>query len=112
MDRKITPRVLVWEKSARPDGTFSRADFVFEQERNIYVCPGDVLLTSTGNVDEGNIVYASQSDSARCAEQYCFSLDCQAKVSRRSKGGPTSDASVQAKAKNCAFDHIPSVGPE
>ena len=34
-----TPHVPVWDKSARPDGTFSRADFVFDQERNIYVCP-------------------------------------------------------------------------
>jgi hypothetical protein len=30
----VTPHVLVWDKSARHDGTFSRADFVFDQERN------------------------------------------------------------------------------
>src|SRR6516225_6865966 len=30
VDRKITPHVPVWDKSARHDGTFSRADFVFE----------------------------------------------------------------------------------
>ena len=35
VDRKITPHIPVWDKSARPDGTFSRADFVFEQERNV-----------------------------------------------------------------------------
>ena len=40
VDRKITPHIPVWDKSARPDGTFSRADFVFDRERNIYVCPG------------------------------------------------------------------------
>ena len=40
VDRKITPHIPVWDKSARHDGTFSRADFVFDQERNIYVCPG------------------------------------------------------------------------
>ena len=38
VDRKITPHIPVWDKSARPDGTFSRADFVFDQERNIYIC--------------------------------------------------------------------------
>jgi len=27
VDRNITPHVPVWDKSARPDGTFSRADF-------------------------------------------------------------------------------------
>jgi hypothetical protein len=40
------------------------ADFVFDQERNIYVCPGGAELTSTGNIDQGHIVYyrASKSD--------------------------------------------------
>jgi transposase len=33
MDRKITPHVPVWDKSARTDGKFSRADFVFDRER-------------------------------------------------------------------------------
>jgi hypothetical protein len=40
VDRNITPHVAVWDKSARTDGTFSRTDFVFDQQRNIYVCPG------------------------------------------------------------------------
>jgi hypothetical protein len=48
VERKITPHVPVWDKSARHDGTFSRADFVFDRERNIYVCPGGAELTSTG----------------------------------------------------------------
>ena len=30
VDRKITPHIPVWDKSARHDGTFSRADFVFD----------------------------------------------------------------------------------
>ena len=57
VDRNITPHVPVWDKSARSDGTFSRADFVFDQERNVYVCPGGAELTSTGNIDQGHIVY-------------------------------------------------------
>jgi hypothetical protein len=40
VDCKITPYVPVWHKSARHDGSFSRADFVFDQERNVYICPG------------------------------------------------------------------------
>jgi hypothetical protein len=58
VDRNITPHVPASDKSARPDGTFSRADFVFDQERNIYVCPGGAELTSTGNIDQGHIVVA------------------------------------------------------
>ena len=69
VDRKITPHIPVWDKSARPDGTFSRADFVFDQERNVYICPGGAELTSTGNVDQGHIVYyrASKSDCSTCS---------------------------------------------
>jgi transposase len=69
VDRKITPHVPVWDKSARPDGTFSRADFVFNQERNVYTCPGGAELTSTGNIDQGHIVYyrASKNDCSICS---------------------------------------------
>jgi transposase len=69
VDRSITPHIPVWDKSARHDGTFSRADFVFDQERNIYVCPGGAVLTSTGNIDQGHIVYyrASKNDCATCS---------------------------------------------
>jgi hypothetical protein len=37
VDRKITPHVPVSDKSARPDGTFSRADFTFDKARNVYI---------------------------------------------------------------------------
>ena len=69
MDRKIAPHVPVWDKSARTDGTFSRADFVFDQDRNTYICPGGAELTSTGNIDQGHIVYyrASKSDCSQCS---------------------------------------------
>lgn len=68
VDRKITPHIPVWDKSARPDGTFSRADFVFNRERNVYFCPGGAELTSTGNIDQGHIVYyrASKNDCSGC----------------------------------------------
>ena len=69
VDRKITPHVPVWDKSGRPDGTFSRADFVFDRERNIYVCPGGAELTSTGNIDQSHIVYyrANKNDCSICS---------------------------------------------
>jgi len=68
VDRKITPHIPVWDKSARSDGIFSRADFVFDQERDIYICPGGAELTSTGNIDQGHTVYyrASKNDCSVC----------------------------------------------
>jgi hypothetical protein len=47
VDRHITPHDPVLDKSARSEGTFSRADFVFDRSRNIYICPGGAELTST-----------------------------------------------------------------
>ncbi len=69
VDCNITPHIPVWDRSARPDGTFSRADFAFDRERNIYVCPGGAQLTSTGNIDQGHIVYyrASKGDCSSCS---------------------------------------------
>jgi IS5 family transposase len=69
VDRKITPHVPVWDKSARHDGTFSRADFVFDRQRNVYICPGGAELTSTGNIDQGHIVYyrANRHDCSACS---------------------------------------------
>ena len=69
IERKITPHVPVWDKSARPDGKFSRADFVFDRERNLYICPGGAELTSTGNFDQGHIVYyrANKNDCSVCS---------------------------------------------
>src|SRR3981081_4591446 len=69
VDRKITPHVPVWDKSARHDGTFSRADFVFDRQRNVYICPGGAELTSTGNIGQGHIVYyrANRNDCSACS---------------------------------------------
>src|SRR5258707_14699014 len=68
VDRNIAPHIPVWDKSARSDGTFSRADFVFDQGRDIYICPGGAELTSTGNIDQGHTVYyrASKNDCSVC----------------------------------------------
>jgi transposase len=68
MDRKIAPHVPVWDKSIRPDGRFSRADFRFDGERNVYVCPAGKWLTHSGVIDQGRILpyRASASDCSRC----------------------------------------------
>jgi transposase len=52
----ITPHIPVWDKSQRGDGTFSRADFTFDNERNVYVCPAGKLLTTTGRVGADHVL--------------------------------------------------------
>jgi transposase len=67
-DRNITPHIPVWDKSARQNGMFSKADFTFDRERNVYVCPAGKHLTHSGLVDQGRILpyRASSSECGRC----------------------------------------------
>jgi len=69
VDRKIAPHIPVWDKSARSDGTLSRADFIFDPERNVYICPGGKLLHTTGTVIDGHTLRyrASKRDCDTCA---------------------------------------------
>ncbi len=76
-DKKIAPHVPVIDKSNRDDGTFSRQDFTFDEERNVYICPAGKVLTTTGRlVNDGEttlLYFASVLDcrSCRLKERCC-----------------------------------------
>ena len=38
-EQAIEPHIPVFDKSTRKDGTFSRSDFTYDHERDLYVCP-------------------------------------------------------------------------
>lgn len=67
-DKDIKPHIPVIDKSKREDGIFSREDFTFDKERNVYVCPAGKLLTTTGTVIDGKTLryLASTSDCRGC----------------------------------------------
>ena len=68
-DKDVAPHIPVIDKSKREDGTFSREDFRFDKERNVYVCPANKTLTTTGTViDDGETLryLASTSDCRGC----------------------------------------------
>ena len=67
-EKQITPHIPVIDKSKREDGTFSREDFRFDQERNIYLCPAGKVLTTTGHIgpDHALRYLASLSDCRTC----------------------------------------------
>ena len=68
-DKDIAPHIPVIDKSRRDDGTFSREDFRFDKERDVYVCPAGKLLTTTGTlIDDGETLryLASTSDYRGC----------------------------------------------
>jgi transposase len=39
LDKDITPHIPVWERYERTDGMFSRLDFTYDAERDVYICP-------------------------------------------------------------------------
>ena len=45
--REIDPHIPVWDRSERDDGTFSRADFSYDEERDLYICPAGKPMKST-----------------------------------------------------------------
>ena len=45
-EKQIEPHVPVWDKSERSDGTFSRSDFEWLEDENVYQCPGGKVLRS------------------------------------------------------------------
>jgi transposase len=68
-DRGIAPHVPVWDKSKQTGGRFTKADFAFDHNRNVYICPAGADLTHSGIVDQGRILpyRASKSDCSICA---------------------------------------------
>jgi transposase len=66
----IEPHVSVFDKSARTDGTFSREDFTYDHEGDIYFCPGGKMLTCKGTLvnDGATLMYrASKYDCDTCS---------------------------------------------
>ena len=69
IERAIAPHIPVFDRSARDDGTFSREDFAYNQEADIYVSPAGRVLTSTGTLvnDGATLLYrASKHDCDAC----------------------------------------------
>ena len=74
VEHKIDPHIPVWDKSERDDGTFMRADFNYDEERDIYICPAGKSLTTTGRMSDGKTLYyrASKHDCDLCP----FKMKC------------------------------------
>ncbi len=67
--RDIDPHIPVWDRSAvAPEGRFTRADFAYDKERDLYICPGGKALKTSGTVHDGTTIeyIARRSDCASC----------------------------------------------
>ena len=68
-EQGIEPHIPVFDKSRRNDGTFSREDFAYDNEGDVYVCPAGKLLGTTGKLvnDGATLLYrASKLDCEPC----------------------------------------------
>jgi transposase len=101
-ERGIEPHVTVFDKSARKDGTFSREDFSYDRERDVYLCPGGKTLTTTGTrVNDGaTLLYrASKNDCDGCSlKPHCCPKDAARKVPRSIHEGARDIARTIAKS--------------
>jgi transposase len=66
-DKAIAPYIPVIDKSKRSDGTFSREDFSFDAERDVYTCPAGRTLTTTGKLVNGGATLLYRARGHDCA---------------------------------------------
>src|SRR4051794_19847528 len=66
LGQSITPHIPVWERYASSDGMFSRSEFTYDAERDIYICPNGKLLRTSGTVHDSRVRnYLSQPQECR-----------------------------------------------
>src|ERR1700742_2240976 len=69
LDESITPHIPVWERYPSFDGMFSRGEFTYDAERDVYVCPNGKLLRTSGTVHHSRVRnYLSQPQECRACK--------------------------------------------
>jgi hypothetical protein len=83
-------------------GTFSREDFRYDRERDVYLCPGGKALTTTGTRvnDDATLLYrASKADCDACTlKSHCCPNMAARKVPRSIHEGARDMARAIAKS--------------
>jgi len=83
--RDIDPHVPVWDRTqVAADGKFIRADFDYNKERDLYICPGGKELKTSGTVhDSTTLKYiAKRSDCSQCSLKLKCTTGRERRVSR------------------------------
>jgi len=120
LGKNITPHIPVWERYPSADGMFSRRDFAYDAERDVYVCPNGRLLRTSGTVHDGRVRnYLSQPQDCRACtlKQRCTrapfkkiarDINEEARNHARSlKGTPEFERSSNARKKvEMRFAHL------
>jgi transposase len=69
VDRDIEPHIPVWDKSNENKGKYGRDKFTYDKDRDLYICPGDKELKTSGTVHDGTTLkyIAKRSDCSQCS---------------------------------------------
>ncbi len=67
-EKGIAPHIPVIDKSAREDGSFSRADFRYDEDEDVYICPANKALRTSGTIvnDEQRLYRGATADCRSC----------------------------------------------
>ena len=69
VERGIDSHFPVWDQSeVAANGKFVRADFSYDKDRDLYICPGDKELKTSGTVHDGTTLkyIAKRGDCGQC----------------------------------------------
>ncbi len=69
VDHDIDPHIPVWDQSkVASEGKFTRADFTYDKDRDLYICPAGKELKTSGRVHADNAIkyIAKRSDCTIC----------------------------------------------
>lgn len=66
--RNIEPHIPVWDMTRVKQGIFSREAFIYDRDRNVYICPNGKELRTSGTAHDGTTLkyIARRSDCERC----------------------------------------------
>lgn len=67
-EKGIVPHIPVIDKSAREGGIFSRTDFRYDEDEDVYICPSGKHLRTTGTIvnDEQLLYRGATADCRNC----------------------------------------------
>jgi hypothetical protein len=69
VERDIVPHIPVWDQTeVAADGKFTRDQFTYDSDRDLYICPGGKELKTSGTVHDGTTLkyIAKRSDCGHC----------------------------------------------
>jgi transposase len=66
MDRGIEPHIPVLDRTGQTNGMFTHRDFIFDRDRNLFICPGGKELSFTCKRSNDTLMYRARPADCAC----------------------------------------------